>query len=56
MTVWGNKMEVKHRILVVDDNLPQRIIHESFLKELGYEVELAEDGFAAMASLKLGTS
>ncbi len=50
----GNKMEVKQRILVVDDNLPQRIIHESYLKELGYEVELAEDGFAAMASLKLG--
>ncbi len=47
-------MEVKQRILVVDDNLPQRIIHESYLKELGYEVELAEDGFAAMASLKLG--
>ncbi len=45
-----NIMEVKQRILVVDDNLPQRIIHESYLKELGYEVELAEDGFAAMAS------
>lgn len=47
-------MELKQRILVVDDNLPQRIIHESYLKELGYEVELAEDGFAAIASLKLG--
>ena len=42
----------KKRILVVDDDDAIRELFDGLLTEAGYEVVLAEDGLAAVASLK----
>ena len=42
------------RILVVDDEEMNRKLLQVILNDLGYEVEAAEDGFSALATLKLG--
>jgi len=47
-------MAARKRILVVDDEPGNRELLEALLTGLGHEVELAPDGFAALAALKLG--
>ena len=47
-------MSIRKRILVVDDEPLNRELLEALLTGLGHEVEMAPDGFAALAALKLG--
>ncbi len=47
-------MDRPRRILVVDDEAPNRELLEAMLIALGHEVELAKDGFEALAMLRLG--
>ena len=42
------------RILIVDDNDYNRMAISRLVEELGYAVETAEDGFEALAKVKLG--
>ncbi len=44
----------KKRILVVDDESFIRSLLKTMLESLGYSVELAEDGFDALAKIQLG--
>ena len=46
-------MNRRKRILVVDDEAPNLDLLNEMLKSLGYETESAEDGFEALAKLKL---
>lgn len=47
-----NRLEGNGRtILVVDDDLAIRVLLSTVLRRLGFEVELAEDGEAALARL-----
>jgi CheY-like chemotaxis protein len=43
---------VKHRILVVDDDESVRDVFTLMLREKGYEVATAENGFDALLKLK----
>ena len=43
----------KHRILVVDDDPSFLVLHASFVKALGYDVETASDGIEALEKLPL---
>ncbi|MDI6756003.1 MAG: GAF domain-containing protein, partial [Thermodesulfobacteriota bacterium] len=45
-------LPTKGRVLVMDDDQVVRYIAEKFLKHLGYEVELAEDGKEAVGRFK----
>ena len=47
-------MNAPQRILVVDDEKPNRALIRAILKSLGYESEIAIDGFDALAKLKQG--
>ncbi|MBI5185736.1 MAG: response regulator [Nitrospinae bacterium] len=47
-------MKSAKRILIVDDEDANREILSSFLGNQGYQLELAGDGFEALAKLKLG--
>jgi len=47
-------MKQTQRILIVDDELPNRELLEALVTQFGHETELAKDGFEAMAMLKLG--
>lgn len=41
----------KLRVLIVDDSAPIRTAAGGMLRQLGWQVEVAEDGFAALARL-----
>lgn len=41
-------MELKKKVLLVDDGRTLRIASKSFLENAGYEVIMAEDGFKAL--------
>ena len=47
-------MDRVKRILIVDDEVQNRYLLQTILKELGYESETARDGIEALAKLKLG--
>lgn len=48
--------EKKVRALVVDDEGVTRYIHMSLLKKMNVEVEVAENGMAALSSFQCGNS
>jgi len=48
------EQEDPKRILIVDDEEGQLRELEDFFKSLGHEIELARDGFEALAKMKLG--
>jgi CheY-like chemotaxis protein len=45
---------MKKRVLVVDDDPAVRLVHSRFVEQLGYDVEMAEDGVEALTKLALG--
>lgn len=47
-------MTISHRILVVDDDASSRALVRAMLKSLGYESEVASDGFDGLAKLNQG--
>jgi CheY-like chemotaxis protein len=43
----------RYRVLIVDDEVNLRLLGKSILESQGYEVHCAEDGFEALAALKM---
>ena len=46
-------MDQPKRLLIVDDEAPNRELLEAMVEELGHEPELAQDGIEALAKVKL---
>ena len=47
----ANDYEMKNKILIVDDTETMRLYQQLLLSELGYEVEVAEDGVSGLAMI-----
>jgi CheY-like chemotaxis protein len=52
MNFWSGKQDCSHRILVVDDVADNSYLMQALLESEGYQVEIADSGYAAIAKIK----